>query len=250
MGFKIFAHAMRLVFGNLGDALRISGVLYLLGAGLSTTAALAIPLSPSRWLPLLIVNIVASVLYIWVATAWHRFVLLDEHPDALLPAFNGRRVLVYVGYSLLVSLALAAIGLVGGIFVGIFAAAHVWIIVVPVAIIAVLVVFVVSYRLSVVLPAASVEKPIKLRDAWEDTRGSTWVMISIALLTFVSLAVVSLISRAVLAIGGLPLVELWSAIAGWVVLMVGVALITTLYGFYVDGRPVAGRSARSKPSSL
>src|SRR5690606_37356363 len=106
MGVKIFVHAVRLVFNNLGDAVRISAVLYLVPVVLAgLMLGDADPASPSPTWPVgLLLAIAAIAGAFWVAVAWHRFILLDERTAGLLPAFNGSRVLSYFGYSLLLAL--------------------------------------------------------------------------------------------------------------------------------------------------
>lgn len=40
--------------------------------------------------------VVAFIATLWIAVAWHRFVLLNEAPQGLLPAFKGDRVMAYL----------------------------------------------------------------------------------------------------------------------------------------------------------
>ena len=187
------------------NALRISGILYLVYAvpTLVLTLLFPVPTQPADLAAAgggvaatgLITGILYLVAFLWLAVAWHRYILLDEMPTGLLPEFNGSRMLSYFGYSLLIGLVLIGLAIVMGIITGIVGA-----VIGQLAIVIVLVFYflmlIASYRLSPMLPAAAV---------------------------------------GVFAFLGL----LWQLAAGWVTMVVGVSLLTTIYGHYVEGRPLS-----------
>lgn len=236
MGMKLFMQAVRLVLNNLNDALRISALVYFV----PTIAAYALragsdPASP----PLLaiFVSFIAFIGVLAIAVAWHRFILLDERPTGWLPAFDGRRMLVYFGYSLALGLVAMIIALVVGMVLGIFAMLGGAIMVILTGFVTVFVALVIGYRLALILPASSVDKPLRLGEAWAATSGATGDIVVLALISAVASVVISLPS---LVFTGplLPVGVLWDAAATWLSLMVGISILTTLYGHYVEGRPI------------
>jgi len=102
------------IFQNLGPALRISlGPLVLAGVGLAVLnqdllrAWMAGTLGTATFSQARVTVFVLSGLVVilatgyWVAVAWHRFLVLDERPGALLPRFHGGPVLRYALTSLI-----------------------------------------------------------------------------------------------------------------------------------------------------
>lgn len=240
MGFRLFAHAIRLVFGNLGQAFRISGILYLMSSGASILVAsgLRADPSPERITISVLVTLLEITVGIWIAVAWHRYVLLDEKPDSILPRFNGPRIFVYFGYSLLLGLIMVAAAVVLFIVVGVLQGLHAMILAIPVGIAAVLVLIVAGYRLGVVLPASSVEKSIGIGEAWRATQGANGAILAVAFLTLLCLIVLQIPTIPLILLHLTLALEVWSAVVNWLALMVGVALVTTLYGYYVERRAI------------
>jgi len=194
--------------------------------------------SPQRIALAILVTALELTGGIWIATAWHRYVLLDETPDAILPPFNGRRILVYFGYCVLLTLvALFAFAVLVGI-IGVLTVFHAVILILPASIAFMIVLVVCSYRLGIVLPASSVEKPVSLRRAWEATRGSTGALLALLLLSTLCALVLQLPLFPLNFLHLTLAVEIWGAIVGWVALMVGIAILTTLYGHYIEGRAI------------
>ncbi len=249
MAFALLRHAVRLVFTNWRDALKISAVLYLMQAGFAAVVAFnahpltAVPPSAALGTSLLVLAsvLIQGVLYTWVAVAWHRFVLLDEMPNNYVPMFNTSRILGYIGGWLLITLVIAGVAIIGFIVVGIFGVIHATIIAIPIGIVLAALLILMGYRLGLILPAASVDRRLTLRDSWTATRGSTWLIIRLALLSFLAVVIIEL-PVFLLASPGQPnlLTEIWATVVGWFVLMVGVALLTTLYGYFVEHRPIQG----------
>lgn len=244
MGWKIFVKAIRLVFDNLNDALRISALLYFVPtailygltyamvprtAGKADPAALAAFVGPSA-----ILSLIEVVAFVWIAVAWHRFVLLDERPDGWLPRFNGPRMLGYVGYSLLLALISIPILIVGALVIAALTLGGPLLIAVGVLVM-VSAALIVGYRLALVLPASSIEKPLRLGQAWEATRGANGTIVVLALVS--ALAAVLLDLPGMAMTGPLALLGLvWRLVMGWLELVVGVSILTTLYGVFIEHR--------------
>ncbi|MBL8595140.1 MAG: hypothetical protein JNK01_20815 [Devosia sp.] len=256
MGVDMFVHSVRLVLSDWRNALKITGLLYLIYAVPTLLLGLLFPTptqpeqataavlsaAPAGLLTL----ILALVAFVWIAVAWHRYILLDEMPAGQFPAFNGQRMISYGLYSIgigvlgfLVSLVLAAIvglvtvpllGVIGGVITSI------------VAIAAALIIF---YRLAPLLPAVAIGKQLTLGQAWEATNGANVPIIILAVLSAIAAVVID-IPAFVLAmagpIGGF-LALLWTLATGWVKMLVGVSILTTLYGHYVERRSIPAASA-------
>ena len=251
MGTTLFMHSVRLVLGDWRNALRISGLLYLIYAiptlllrllfpvpAEPTTAADAAAILAAAPVALL-TGIFALVAFVWIAVAWHRYVLLDETPIGQFPAFNGSRLFGYALNSLGIGLLALIAGVVVGAVVGLvfavvppllFAAA--W-----VAMAAALVVF---YQLAPVLPAAAVGKPLNFGGAWEATKGASGAIIVLAVVSAIASFVIDLPAGVLVQggqIGGF-LALVWTLAPDWLRMLVGVSILTTLYGHYVEGRPI------------
>ena len=259
MSFKIFVHAIRLVFGHLGVALRIGGVLYLVQLAATilavfTTASWvtnsAAGPDPGALLYLIAAIVVLTVTGAWIAVAWHRYVLLDEMPGAFVARFNGDRTFAYVGRSFLLALIASGLGLVASIIIGVIATPVLTVAtqlsssaMVLVGFFVFLLVYVplaiVICRLALVLPASAIGQPMRFGEAWAATSKASGAIVGIALLSAVCVWLLDLPSL-LLTFGPLLWVRIvWQTLVGWIELMVGVGILTTLYGHYVQRRPIA-----------
>jgi hypothetical protein len=246
MGLRIFMHSVNLVLNQLNGALRISAVLYvasllvsIVGYFIFVQAVMTQPNVP--WQSILL-GIVIGFFYLWIAVAWHRFVLLDEIPQTLLPPFHGDRILAYLGRSIIVCLIIFAIAIVVGFVNAVILAATNGS---PVALVltTLLVVFVallISYRLAPMFPAAAIGKVLGVREAWAATTGSTGTIVVLALVSALASVIVDL---PVLLLQNLPggaiIAFAWTAVTSWFKLLIGVSILTTLYGVYVEKREIA-----------
>jgi len=104
--WAILSHSIKMVVNNFGVALRMSTPL--IGAmvlslilfgqevfGGSTYYSMEIdPLyDPVNEVNVGLATLIQAIAALWVAVAWHRYILLEEKPDGLLPALHGGRVL-------------------------------------------------------------------------------------------------------------------------------------------------------------
>lgn len=255
-GWTIFLHSVRMVLRNLNDAIRIAAGPVLIGLAVvfALLASAGLPLSllanqqvlsqqlaaGGFGLTMLVVLLTIVVVQIWVFVSWHRFVLLEEYPSGLLPAFRGDRMLAYVGNSLLIFfVAFAAMFLVGliamlvGGIVGEGGRAVIMFIIILFGLFTVVAI----YRLTPILPAAAIGQPLKLREAWDKTRGTTGTIVLLVVLLGlfnVLLQVVVNLSMAVFV----PLGIVFMILATLVATLVNVSVVTTFYGHYVEGRPI------------
>ncbi|MGE4327395.1 MAG: hypothetical protein AB7E21_15035 [Pseudodonghicola sp.] len=233
-----------MIFSDLGAALKISLpiiAMIILGLLLTPTtpeaiAAEAEPLSPVLWIAL---QLLGSVATLWVAVAWHRYVLLAEYPGSVLPRFHGGRVLAYFGWSLVLGVVLfalpgAVIALLawtatGGVIKEPSAG-----VILPIVLAALVLVWVLA-RLSLVLPAAAIGERLGLRDSWQATRPIALGIIGLFALTF-GFAMLLMVG-VMLAYYALPLAgQIAAAVFQWIMTLLQLSILTTLYGVYVEGR--------------
>ncbi len=241
-GWKLFKHALRMVMGNWQEALKIFLVpsLLIVGVGVGV-AAILMPLSVGGWavqvLALLIIAATLIFVVLWTVVAWHRFVLLEEVPQGWLPELNRDRMLAYFGQGILIWLlaigVLIPVGFLFYLLQTINAGVLAFIIAVPLF----LFLGVLWLSVSIILPAAAIGKPLKVREALEATYGAG---VSLLLL----LLLVGLLQ------GGLELLTTWTAQANTVLSgivslifsaflgVLNVSILTTLYGHYIEGRSV------------
>jgi hypothetical protein len=251
VGIDLFVHSVRLVLGDWRNALRLSGLLYLIYAIPTLLLRLSFPRpSPDATMadataalataPIaLLTGIFAIVAFVWIAVAWHRYVLLDEVPQGQFPAFNGSTLFRYA----ISSLGIGLLGLIAGVVVG--AVAGLIFAIVPVllfiaALAAMAAALVVFYRLAPVLPAIAVGRPLNFGAAWEATKGANSAIIVLAIVSAVASFVIDLPALLLLQGGqiGSMLALLWTLATDWLRMLVGVSILTTLYGHYVEGRQI------------
>lgn len=246
-GLHIIRHSIQMILRNLLDILRlglipVAVVVGSVAALFALVFATASEQGPGAGATLLFIAVflIAVACSLWFIVNWHRFVLLEDYPKGWIPPFHGDRMASYVGHALMLSLImfLAMIPLflsqlflaqVGSVFVASGGVAIFF-----------LVMSVLGMRLSVILPAAAIGKPLTLKDAFHVTKGANWticvVMFLLAGCHFVVSILIGLLSAGQMAALALVLavpVQLFLTI-------LPVSILTTLYGHYVEGRPVHG----------
>ena len=116
--WAIFVHSIRQVFGNLPEALQISGLIYLaqmaiaIALGVTTTAMEATTEPTGAEATKVTIAMMAMLIALmWIAVAWHRFVLLNERPAGYLPQLSLQRLGRYAGRSVLIAVLSLLIGI-------------------------------------------------------------------------------------------------------------------------------------------
>ncbi|MBJ7577599.1 hypothetical protein JHC09_06835 [Devosia sp. MC532] len=247
MALRIFLHAIRMLLAHFRVALQISAALYigsLIIYGIGAYVALQMIASGGRgaasWLAIITV-VLPSLIYVWIAVAWHRFVLTDEVPHSAVPTPPRDRLLAYAGRGLLLLLLL-------GIFsVGIALATMLvstatnpsqWALV-PLIVVAVVLIALITSRLSPVFPATAIGQPISFGQVWEATSGATGTLLLVTLITAIAAFIIDLPSALLVHLpGGAFLNLVWGAIASWIKMMVGISILTTVYGVYIEKRTI------------
>lgn len=241
MGWKIFSHSVFLLNHNLRDALRISSpliaamVLSLVLGGAMAIDNLEAGMPANSGANLLL-QLLTGFAGLWVAVAWHRFVLLEEHGGSL-PLFHGRRMLSYFLVILLLMLVLVIAGGAAGALAGmLFSGSSVVFFAAVVAIgVSVMWAF---YRLSPLLPAAALGEPLGVKQAWDATSEISGSVLMAALFliffSFLSGLAAMLIMFQVSIVIGMILI----GVLQWAYTMVGISILTTIYGIAIEGRNI------------
>lgn len=242
--WSMFAHSVRLVLNNLDIALRISLVLYAVQVAsqvygfavadgetvLGPDGNLYPAYTTGETFMISILGIASLCASLWIAVAWHRFVLLGEEPRGWVPRWPGGTVLGYLWRSVLLGLTVGLV-LIPVITLGLFLGPLVMVA------LAVGVGAFVFFRLSPILPAISVGQEISFREAWGKTSGETGALVGLAGLMIIA----SLIMQIPTFVSGDPnsLVSLvYTIVVNWFATMIGISLLTTVYGHCVEGRGI------------
>jgi hypothetical protein len=96
---------------------------------------------------------------------------------------------------------------------------------------------VIGFRLSTILPGVALGKHGTISDGWQATSGETgdFVVLSLA---WLALAFVLGLIMGVLGSAIPALTILFQFVVGWVTMMIGISILTTLYGHYIEKRPL------------
>lgn len=264
MGWDIVKHSLRMVVMNLGAALRVTlapvviGLVlaYLIGSllgvdfgalftdpdvleTLSGNASVADPasgLSDAQVQSIAMLVPISIILYLlmasWMAVSWHRYILVEEKLG-VVPTFDFGTVTAYAGKSLLIGLiimaAVIAVSLVLlpvlGFTFGLFLYAFV---------IGIGVSFLV-FRLSICLPARAIGEKMGIAESWSKTSDMSGAIFQAALFIALINTVINVVSGALGVY--MPIVaEGLSMLGTWIMTLVGISILTTLYGIIVEGR--------------
>ncbi len=241
-GVQLFLHSVKQVFGNLGAAIRISGLLFLVQL-IATLLVSRHAMGAMEGafgggtLNVILLSLLTLVSSLWIAVAWHRFVLRVEQPGAFLPAFHGGRMLAYLGYSILIGVALAGVVVVMAFLVSRLAPVNGLVMPILVSLVVFVPAVLLALRLSPLLPAAALGDRLGIGDAWGATNGATGDLLVLAILAVLGSVLIDLPVLSLMNV--MPLAMAWTFVTAWIKTMVGASILTTIYGHYVEGRPLA-----------
>jgi hypothetical protein len=194
---------------------------------------------------LLIGILVAMLAFSSIAVAWHRYVLLDEVPQGMAKLRLDGTVWRYFGNLILIGLLLMVAALPLTILVGLLIAANPVLGIIGALVYSALVMLPVIYRLSIKLPAIALErKDFRMGDAWKASAGNWWQIVGVGLGVTVLSWIVGLVMFAVSKLFSLVLgdgIGFWFDLAlqagvNWVLTIMGITLLTSMYGYFVEKR--------------
>jgi hypothetical protein len=252
--WQILSDSILRVFNNLGAAIMISLVPYIIAIVIA--AALWLPIGfqvltdqaamqsmmqagQFPWLQFLVTILAFAIAGLWIAVAWHRFVLLDERPG-WIPPFRGDRMWAYFLRGLLIAIILIPVIIVASIILGIviggLAQGNAFFAVVLAVLIG-FVLWLIGLRLGTALPGAAIKPGTTIGDAWRATAGQWGMFAALAIMLAVLSAVIGLVGS---LLAGVPILSvIWSIVFNWISTMVGLSILTTLWGHYVEGRALS-----------
>lgn len=261
LGYRIFRHSLIQVTGNLKNALRISAVLwaapmipFLLfnaeatkhiqsgtgdlvegtGIGIPTVIIIA----------LIFFGFLSVIALPWIAVAWHRYVLKNELNLSVLyiPKTSVGAIAGYIWKGIVLS-SLLMVMLIPLMFVLLFVSASVvasgegLVLTVLLNLFGVLSTYV-FLRISLILPARALDDFMGIGESWRYTAKvgpSLWITALLLVLINMGLGVVTeIFLPGSLTAGAISTVVTF--IINWITMMVGVSILTTLYGYCVEDR--------------
>jgi hypothetical protein len=261
LAIKLFLHAWRMIFGNLAQALRASvGPFAVLAVAIVAWAyisnAVVDPMATPKWWVIvgwLVIFFLWLFVLGWVAVTWHRYVLLQEKPAILpnargLPIWSYARQLVkviFLGILILLpvvfilSFIMPSSGGARGLQVNIAAPYQVgvsWIH--NLASIVISVVFGwIGLRWSLALVARALGQSLDLSESWDDTTDMSGVLLGLSAI-FVGLRICVTMCSIVAVMVSPVLGVIVEFLAAWVMLMLGISVLTTVYAHLVEERPL------------
>jgi len=256
MSLQIVLHTLKMIFRNIGQALRVSVGPYLILIVLSFLVfmmfgGLGGPMmsgdgSGALGPALATVLLIPLFLFVtsWVAVSWHRFILKEEY-TGLLPEVSGRPIWPYAWKAILLGLivmllAIPLFFILGALslpFMGVEGGGGFPIIATITFMIVFVLISVVSMRLGIALVGTALGAPMAFRDAWTATAPVNGTIVGVAVLLGVFNAVISLLLIPITY--AIPLIASVISLGfNWLTMMVGISILTTLYGHVIEERPL------------
>jgi len=242
-GWLIFKKSITQIYFNLGNAIRLTGLLWAVGYIISLLPLYFwSPEAPPElgnsliFAATMVVNLICML---WIAVLWHRFMLLEENVDSIVPSWSGALVWSYfkaaIVVGMIIVLASAVPFLIFSYFSPLFFGISIWLGYGMLSILGLLIYYF-SLRISLVLPAAAIEKPISIGDSWRVTQPASGAIL-VASLILVLFSI--LLQTPFGASGAGSVINLISSFfTQWISVMLGVSILTTLYGHLVENRPL------------
>lgn len=239
--WKLFTHALGMLWRNLGMAVRVSLVPWLAAIALITLGVLGTAASGGapgggQVLIVILLGLVSTLVLTVSAVNWHRAVLLSE-PVGWLPRLRTDRIVAYVLRALLLGVAFSAVAFIVFLPFSLLAphGGAVSLLGMLILCAVAIVLGAIYWRLSASLPGAAIDNGARIGAVWKATEGQTGTLILLTLIVagagLVLGIVVAVISHLVPFLGAIANIAL-----NWGGTMFLLSLLTTLYGHYVERR--------------
>jgi hypothetical protein len=193
----------------------------------------------------LVAFIVGLIAFASIAVAWHRYILLDEVPQGLAKLRVDRNVWRYFRNLILITLLVIPVMIPLLFLMAVFQSISPFAAIAVAAVYMVVVVSPILYRVSIKLPAIALgRQDFGMGDAWNTSAGNWWQIGAVAIVVTVLSAVASLVleavSKLIYSVLGQslgPWIDLPIQVAiNWIITVMGITLLTSLYGFFVEER--------------
>lgn len=262
MSWTLIRHAIAMVMSNMSDALKASvvpfalvliiGVIFPVPTFPVADIEAVDPSELMAWSQehavevafiTLFTALVSVFAFSWVAVVWHRFILLEEYPNAV-PAVNGLPIFTYIWRSFVLGLilmiaaipvmmlAFPLIGILGG------SSASPEQFSVSFLVVMFLVGSVMSFvwlRLAIVLPGVAIGAAMTFKQGWAETAPLAGAIFGAGVIIVAFNLIVGALLGPLFGEGTIVGLVVGLAVQ-WFTLMVGASMLTTLYGHLIEGR--------------
>lgn len=248
-GINLVVHAIKILYYDIWTTVRLTVLPFIIGNGLAFvssylltgSASLAVSdgasdvsatPSASYILGLLLVLVITVFVFCLAAISWHRFVLLEEQNSGLLPKYAGAPLKLYIWAGVRLGLVSACLVLpvamiAAVLMISVGLSSLVFSIIGYIVFIAF---YMVVLRLSLILPGVAIVKPMSLGQSWNATKGQTGTLLVVS----VTLVVLTIFAEKVLVFGNAGWII--SFFLSWFSFALGISILTTFYGVYVEKR--------------
>ncbi len=258
LGWEIFKKSITQIFYNFADAIKLTGLLWLALQGSAIILAYFmigkfslnqydydgtgdIPENfGAYFLAIAIILILYSIVAPWIAVLWHRFMLLNEQSNSNIPSWKGGLIWKYLLKSIKVTLILFLIivplGLIAGVIAGMSGSLAFFELYGTFFFILIATYF--FLRIGLVLPAVALGGNMTIKESWKKTKtvnGGIFIA-SILLTIFSSIMQFYAFFPNANILQNQFIMPILDFFTGWIGLMLGISILTTLYGHLVDGR--------------
>ena len=247
LGYRLFRHSILMLVNNFGAALKVSLIPGAISVatiysviGLARQVSSEDPAtSPAIWFGVLISLIVTILVFCWAAVSWHRYVLQEEMPGAFFPAWHGPEIKAYIGASIRIVSIICVLALVLAAVIAFIAAALSWgsLDTRQSSVGTIIFNLLIGYfwlRYGLILPSAALGVRMSLGESWGETKPYAGAVFVAQLCSSIFFAIPTVIANSPF---GAPLSGFaYFAVGGWLQVMVGISLLTALYGHIHEKR--------------
>lgn len=198
------------------------------------------------WTRVALLMVMLQVMFVWVAVNWHRFVLQSDSTGNGIPPFRKKPIWDYILATVFLSVVIVLpISFTAGVLVGIAAGLANAIkstlgLVIVLAILAplFLMVLTIGFRAAIFLPGVAVGAGTKMGQGWEASKLQLVPFMTLVFLFGATSLLLDWIGSARVFYPFTVLGLSWIATSLWIKTMVGLSILTTLYGHYIEKRPL------------
>ena len=260
--WRVIEHSMYQIVKNFNTALKITGILWLIYSTHSIYLFFyGKPVFDNFWM------IVMVIIPLWIAIAWHRFILNDENSTRFIPRFYGKNIWKYFWTFVCIALVAfvpilcviiilevfnlsdfvvymlvdfdlfsyrsdmeARTGYSLGSAVGPFKQLDYFTLLIVFNVFY----FYFCYRLCTCLPARAIGLSSGLKFSWNTTKGHHSTLIGVSVVIVIINGLHSLIVHYLFEDSFLLLI--WSIFSNWIIIMLNISILTTIYEYFVEKR--------------